>query len=195
MARHFTALRGDFTRAAPQPIDHGTDDQQQHGDEQQREQRETHGQAEQDHHIDDDHDAVLQQRRERRTDRRFDLISIADDSRDELAGAGALEVTERQRLEVAEEPHAQIADNAFLNGHAAERSEIRRDVLEQQRDEQNDDDVAQRNLRSAGLKQRSCDLVEDRLHLRAAFDGKRGVSEQRAQERDQQHEGEAVEHG
>ena len=136
----------------------------------------------------------MQQRRQRRAHGSLHLIGVADHPCDRLAGARALEVTERQGLQVPEQTNAQIADDAFLNRDAAERREIRGEVLEQQRHQQHDHDVAERELRGTGLEEGSRDLVEYRLDLRAALRRQRRIAEQRAQERDQQDEREAVEH-
>ena len=59
MARHLAALRRELARAPAQPVDHGTNDQQQHGREQQRQQRQAYREAEQNEDVDDDDDDVL----------------------------------------------------------------------------------------------------------------------------------------
>ena len=147
MTRHLATLGGELARAAAQPIDHRPDDEQQHRRQQQGEQRELDREAEQNDDVDEDDDDVLQQRRKRRAHGGLHLIRIADHPGDRLAGTRALEVAERQGLQVPEQTNAQVADDAFLNRDAAERREIGSEVLEQQRHQQHDDDVAERELR------------------------------------------------
>ena len=193
MARDFTALGSQLARAPAQPVDHRPDDEQQHRREQQRQEGEPHREPEQNHDVDDDDDDVLEQRRQGGADGRLRLVGVADDTRDDLAAARALEVAEGQRLDMLEEPYAEVANHVLLNRHAADRRQIRRQVFEQQRDQQDDDDVAQRDFRRPRLQQWSRDPVEHRLDVGTALRRQRGVAEQRPQKRNQEDEREAVE--
>jgi len=73
---------------------------------------------------------------------------------------------------MAKQANSQVADDAFLNRDAAEGREIGGQVLERQRDQQHNDDVAERERRRAGLEEGSSDLVEHRLDVRSASAGR-----------------------
>ena len=94
-----------------------------------------------------------------------------------------------------EQAHAQVAHHALLDRNAPDRRGVGEGVLEHQRREQHQHDVAERGLRRSRGEQGAEHGGEDAVHRRAA-DALQGLlAEQGAQERDQQHEGGPVQHG
>src|SRR6059058_1891416 len=92
-------------RAAAHLPDHRAHDDDQERRAYQRHERQAPGEADEDREVDDDEADILQQRRERGGDRRFDLVGVVDHPGQELPAASALEEGQREHLQVLVQMH------------------------------------------------------------------------------------------
>ena len=188
------ALISLLPRPPPHASHHGPNDDHEHGRADQGHERQPPRQAHQDRDVDDDETDVLYQGGERRRDDGLHAVGVVDHACEQLSAARTLEEVERQRLQVPEQPHAQVAHDVLLDRDTRDRRHVRQHVLEHERDYQHHHDVAQRGAGRARAEQWADDHREQALDGGAPDGGKRRLAEQGTQEGDQQHERGAVEH-